>query len=238
MPAIIAHPQPTVDILSPSKLAASSGRIQWQEGFEGNVLKFDGTGVAIINTAQLVRTGTYALDVPSKSSASWDITSSCKAIAINPFFSKTMLGFECYLNFSKVTNAAAGMTSFEVQLDVRDGTNQHLAGIQVVTGAAAADAILKYYDSTGTWTTLTGGASPLNAGYYYRLKFTFNPLTGKYGVIEWAQKRIDASSLSFYQTANTLMLGVLYLKNVGVDATVCHVYVDDIAITTHEKEYA
>jgi len=234
MPYDIALPQKRIEVISPNKISATQGKVWWQEGFESNVLKF--SAGAIANTATFIRTGAYALSVTSAGAGPWITAPATKVIGLTEAFTNTKVGVEFYMLTTKVTTAAGGVASAGLDyFKIVDGTTENRIGVQILFGAAAADAKLQYVDSANAWADVPGGSLIGADGYYHRIKIVCNPVTKEYLYIEYDNKRYDMAGIAFRSVA-ALLSYQTYLKFevTGIDATTADMWIDDITITTDE----
>lgn len=228
--------RPKVIVVSPQRLSPSGGTVFYQEGFEDNVLKYDGG--AIVQTAPRVRSGGYIYQITSAGSSPWATTLTNKSIGVSQEILTSIVAFECFIAFEAVTTAANGLASLEIKLEIYDGSNVHKPAIKILFGAASTDAKLQYLDNAGSYQDITGATFNAQVGNHMRFKIVFDPVANKYVRIEHGGSIYDLSAIA-YQTSSTAIKG-FYQRFVltGIDATTKKCWVDDISITYNEpKEF-
>jgi hypothetical protein len=231
--AIIPHPQKRIDIISPSKIATTEGRVLWFEDFEGNQAKF--SNMSIVNTSVKVSSGTYAGKMSSAGADPWTTTASTYVIPTSPRLFKTKGAIELSLMFSKDTTAAQGITSFALITQIRDGTNNWYPSFKVVFDDANTSQDLQYLNSSNTYTDITGATGlKIAANIYYRFKLVFDLVSGYYDRLEWGNLSYDLSDLAIRSTSEPHNNFYMALELIGVDADTCDTWIDNISITTDE----
>ncbi len=233
MPKYITRPKKTlVEVISQPRISATLGTVYWQQNFINNIAVF--TNSTLINTPALVRSGLYCMKIESAGVDPWTTVANCKCIAGTEKLNTSKLGCEMFVNMEAITTT--NLSSVGFRYDAYTDSDHHYVGIRIKLGAGAADAKLQYLASDGiTWTDIPDSTFTATAGYYYRLKLTWDPVSGKYDKVYFGTRIFDLSAISYKKIASAALMIINFnIDVIGIDATVKDAYISDISLTYDE----